>query len=447
MIYKASVSKRIFAVLIPALFILPSFLAAGPSAPPSGTEKKPALKFTFSERIREESSDNVASLDESAADSSAYVRFRTSLMGQWTPADNFEFTVRLTNENRYYLSPKSDPKLHKNYDINEVFFDYFYIKWKNPARLPLTLTVGRQDLMLGEGFLIFDGGPLDGSRSAYFNAVRADWALSPKNTLMMFYLYQPPTDEILPRIHDVGQKMVEQAEEGYGLYLTGSWRKVAYESYFFRKNIRATDTAPSSGYFTLGTRLLVPFGPSLSLTTEGAFQFGSFGDADRRGWGGYAHLDYKTGAAFPWPAQLTLGGIYLSGDDPATSEAYEGWDPSFSRWPKWSESLIYLLAKESKPAYWTNFVSLYGALNFALADNVKLALTWHHLTAAARTPATAFLSGLGTDRGDLGQVKLTYDIGPHVQGHFIWDEFLPGNFYFPGAQSYAWVRFELMIRY
>jgi hypothetical protein len=447
MIYKAAVSKRILAGLIPAILAVFSILPAGQNTPAPGAEKRPVLKFTFTERVREETSDNVTSLDDSAADSSAYVRFRTSLMAQWTPGENLELTVRLTNENRYYLAPKSDPKLHENYSINEVFFDYLYLKWKNPARLPVTLTLGRQDLMLGEGFIIFDGGPLDGSRSAYFNGARADWAVGGKNTLMMFYVYQPATDTILPRINDVGQKMVEQAEEGYGFYFTGTWRKVAFESYFFRKNIRATETLPSSGYFTLGGRVQVPFGSNLSLAAEGAYQFGTLGEIDRRGLGGYFHLDYRTDAAFPWPSQCTFGGIYLSGDNPATADKYEGWDPAFSRWPKWSESLIYLLAKESKPAYWTNFVSLYGGLNFALADNIKLALTWHHLTAAERTLPTAFLSGQGTGRGDLGIVKLTYDISSHLQGHFIWEEFKPENFYFSGAQSYAWVRFELLFRY
>ncbi len=447
MIYKASVSKRILAGLIPALLAVFPILPAGQNTPAAGAEKRSTLKFTFTERIREESSDNVTGLDDSASDSSSYVRFRTSVMGQWTPGENLELTVRLTNENRYYLAPKSDPKLHKNYDINEVFFDYLYVKWKNPARLPVTLTLGRQDLMLGEGFIIFDGGPLDGSRSAYFNAARADWAVGGKNMLTMFYVYQPATDTILPRLHDVGQKMVEQAEEGYGFYFTGAWRKVAFESYFFRKNIRATEALPSSGYFTLGTRVQVPFGSNLTLAAEGAYQFGTLGEIDRRGLGGYFHLDYRTGAAFPWPAQVTFGGLFLSGDNPATADKYEGWEPAFSRWPKWSESLIYLFAKESKPAYWSNLVSLYGVLNFALADNVKLALTWHHLTAAERTPPTAFLSGQGTGRGDLGIVKLTYDISSHVQGHFLWEEFKPGDFYFPGAQSYAWVRFELMFRY
>ena len=165
--------------------------------------KNPRLKISFWERIRQESSDNVASLNDSGTDSSAYLRLRTSVIGQWLPNEKWEVNLRLTNENRYYLAPKSDPKLKKNYGVNEVFFDQLNVKWKNPGNLPLTLTLGRQELMLGEGFLIFDGGPLDGSRSAYFNGLRLDYALKNKHTLIFFYVRQPKTDILLLCLNDV----------------------------------------------------------------------------------------------------------------------------------------------------------------------------------------------------------------------------------------------------
>jgi hypothetical protein len=241
--------------------------------------------------------------------------------------------------------------------------------------------------------------------------------------------------------------MVEQDEEGFGLYLTGAAGSWSYGAYLFRKNIKATDASPGSGINTAGGRVRMPFAESLSLTAEAALQTGSYGALSRLGWGGYFHLDWKTGADLPLPALLTVGGIYLSGDDPSTGDTYESWDPAFSRWPKWSESYIYLLARESRPAYWSNFNSLYASAQFAFAEAVKLNLTWHHLGAGQRTAPTAFLSGQGTRRGDLGTAKLTYEINKNFQGHIVWDQFRPGDFFFAGAQSYAWVRFELLIKY
>jgi hypothetical protein len=409
-------------------------------------EKKPRLKFSFWERIRQESSDNVSSLNDNAADASAYLRLRTSLSGQWQPDEKWEIHLRLTNENRYYLSPKSDPKLKKNYDPNEVFFEQLNVKWKNPGGLPLTLTVGRQDLMLGEGFLIFDGGPLDGSRSAYFNGLRLDLAMKNKNNMTFFYVYQPMTDSLLPRLHDVKQKMIEQAEQGIGFYFSGQVKKTGLEAYLFRKDTFSSALLPSAALHVAGARLIYPFSARLALTGEGAVQLGKLGDKRRSGLGGYFHLDYQSGLAFPLPAQFTLGGIYLSGDNPATDRC-EGWDPAFSRWPKWSESFIYLQAKESRVALWSNFISLYGGLAFMPLEKVRLNLAWHHLWAAQNTLPTDILSGGGRNRGNLAIVKISYDFAKNLAGHFIWESFNPDNFYVPAASSYAWIRFELFFRY
>ena len=409
-------------------------------------KKSPALKFSFWERIRQESWDNTMSLNDSGTDSSAYLRLRTSLGAQWLPSDKWEVNLRLTNENRYYLAPKSDPKLKNNYDVNEVFFDQLNVKWKNPGNLPLTLTVGRQDLMLGEGFVIFDGGPLDGSRSAYFNGLRLDYAMKNKNNLTFFFVRQPRTDSLLPLVNDKEQPMVEQEEQGFGFYFSGWLKKTALEAYLFRKDTFQNGLLPAGALHVAGGRVVVPFTKKLSLTSEGALQLGTLGDNKRNGLGGYFHLDYKSGLSFPLPGQLTLGGIYLSGDDPATSR-HEGWDAAFSRWPKWSDSLIYLQARETRVADWSNFISLYGSLLLEPLEKVKLSLAWHHLLAAERTPPTALLSGGGRNRGELFIVKITYDIGKNLAGRLIWENFRPGNFYFSGADAYHWIQFELFFRF
>ena len=408
--------------------------------------KQPSFKFYFWERIRQESWDNTMSLDEGASDSSAYMRLRTSLGALWRPGRDWEVNLRLTNENRVYLAPKIDPRLKKDFDIHEVFFDQLNVRWMNPGRLPLTVTLGRQDMMMGEGFLIMDGGPLDGSRSAYFNGLRLDYALKNKNNLTFFFVRQPRTDALLPVIHDKDQAMVEQEEQGVGLYFSGKAKRTGLEAYLFRKDAWASGLLPKGAIHVAGGRLVHPFSPKLSLTAEGAVQLGNWGDENRRGLGGYFHLDHKAGWRFPLPAQLTLGGIYLSGDDPATPR-HEGWDAAFSRWPKWSDSLIYLQAKETRVADWTNFISIYGILLFEPLDKARLSLAWHHLTAAEKTAPSAMLSGAGKTRGDLLIVKVTYDVSKSLAGRLIWEYFRPGSFYASGADPYHWVQFELFFRF
>jgi hypothetical protein len=434
-------------LLIRSLVLLAlAVVALAPVRAAESAAASPRWKLFFWERIRQESWDNTMSLDDSGGDSSAYLRLRTSIGGQWRPDKTWEVNLRLTNENRLYLAPKSDPKLEKNYDFNEVFVDQLNVRWMNPGRLPLTVTLGRQELMLGEGFLIFDGGPLDGSRSAYFNGLRLDFSLKNRSNLTFFFVRQPRTDTLLPVINDKEQPLVEQEEQGVGFYFSGRMKKTGLEAYLFRKDTFQNGLRPGGAIHVAGGRVVHPLSARLSLTAEGALQLGTLGAEQRRGLGGYFHLDHQSGWPFPFPAQLTLGGIYLSGDDPET-ERFEGWDAAFSRWPKWSDSLIYLMARETRVADWTNFISIYASLLFEPLDKVKWSLAWHHLAAPQKTLPTTMLSGLGRDRGDLFIVKITYDIGRNLAGRFIWEKFRPGNFYFPGADSYHWVQFEMFFRF
>ncbi len=428
------------------LIFLVSIVSLIPAGAAETETANPRFKMYFWERIRQESWDNTMSLDEGAADTSAYLRLRSSLGAQWKPGPAWDLHLRLTNENRVYLAPKLDPRLKTDFNVHEVFFDQLYVRWQNPGRLPLTVTLGRFDMMLGEGFLVMDGGPLDGSRSGYFNGLRLDYALKNKNALTFFFIRQPRTDTLLPVVNDKDQAMVEQEEQGLGFCFSGHANRTGLEAYLFRKDAFAFGLLPAGAIHVAGGRLVHPFTAKLSLTAEGAVQLGTLGENRRRGLGGYFHLDHKPGRRFPLPALLTLGGIYLSGDDPATSR-HEGWDAAFSRWPKWSDSLIYLQAKETRVADWTNFISIYGNLVFEPLENARLSLAWHRLAAAEKTPPTALLSGKGQLRGDLFIAKVTYDVSKNLAGRLIWEYFRPGNFYAAGADSYHWIQFELFFRF
>jgi hypothetical protein len=431
----------VIALLLAACSVLPAPAAVGENAAPPKR-----LSFYFWERVRQESWDNATSLDDSDAGSSAYMRLRTSLGARWLNGRSWELHLRLTNENRLYLAPKSDPRLKEDFDLHELFVDQLSVRWKNPGRLPLTVTLGRQDLMLGEGFLVMDGGPLDGSRSAYFNGLRLDYAPNTRNNLTFFFVRQSRTDTLLPVVNDKEQAMVEQEEQGIGLYFTGKMKETELEAYLFRKDAYAFGLLPGGALHVAGGRIVHPFNQKLSLTAEAALELGTLGRERRSGLGGYFHLDHKSGWGFPLPALLTLGGVYLSGDDPDTPR-HEGWDPAFSRWPKWSDSLIYLMARETRVADWTNFVSIYGQLMFEPLEKTKLSLAWHHLRAAEKTPANAVLSGTGRGRGDLLVMKITYEIGRNLAGRLIWEHFRPGDFYRAGADPYHWVQFELFFRF
>lgn len=404
-------------------------------------ESSSKFKLSVIERFRFVGWDNSINLSDENSDGFAFTRHRTSLMGTWVPNGNLEFAVKLTNEFRVYLSPKD-----REFNFHEVIFDQLYLKLKNVGKLPLTLTLGRQNMILGEGFVVMDGHPLDGSRSIYFNAVRADYQFNKKHRLTVFYTYQPETDTMLPVINNKDAPLIEQPEQGVGVYYSGTFRKTGVEAYFIRKDVKSTDDRPvESGINTLGARVRLLLASKLSLTAEGAYQFGTWGDFDRAAMGGYFHLDYNVGENVPLFKKITVGGIYLSGDDPST-EKMEGWDALFSRWPKWSESYIYTLIRENGVAYWSNLNSLYVSFLMDFTERMNLILTWHHL-GAGEVGGGVFPGGFGKTRGDLIMAKLNFKINKYFSGHFLWEHFKPGNFYFEGASNANWLRFELIYKF
>jgi hypothetical protein len=420
------------------------FLAAALSpfaAAAAGDETPPRLTVGFVERFRLEAWDNAVGLDDKANDGSAYTRNRTNLSLRWRAARNLEVVGKLTNEFRIYLAPKDRP-----FDRHEVFFDNAYVKWTIRGRRPLAVTAGRQDINLGEGFVVADGTPLDGSRSYYFNALRLDAGLGGPHKLILFAHATETTDKLLPVVNKRPQALVEQPEKALAAYYSGAIGKVKVDAYVIRKTAEATALWPVAERIdTFGARTQASLLRGLALTAESAVQTGSHGDAGRLAFGGLAHLDLTPAWKVPYLKTLTLGGLLLSGDDPGTSRM-EGWDPVFGRWPKWSEGYIYTLIRESRVAYWSNLDSIYAGLGFDFGSRANGTLTVHRLGAERVRPGT-FPGGTGLDRGTLVVGRLSFVISKALSGHVHWERFKPGDFYAPGRSGFDWIRFELMLRY
>ncbi len=440
--------KHLLGLLFILLMLNNTLLFSGPQ-----TEAEPVLRLTFLERLRQESWDNAISLDGRNPDSTSFIRLKSSLGIYWRPAPGLTLSFKTTNENRYYLQPKN-----RAYHLDEFFVEEFNLRWERMLSGPLTLTAGRQNLMFDEGFVVFDGGPLDGSRSAYFNALRLDYAAGGKSTLTAFYCHQPEQEKYLPLVNRrlPGQKMVEQPEKGYGIYYRGGTKAFSFQAYALRKEVLPLGSlTEKSGISLFGARINAPLNERLSITAEGALQTGYLRlepearELRRAAGGAYAYLSWKTGLKLPCPSGLSLGAFYLSGDRMATGDRYEGWDPFFARWPKWSESLIYLQIQEhgGKPAFWTNMSSVYGHLTFQLSSQARLDFHFHRLGAPALTATGPFLSGRGRHRGELFIGKFSYEVNRSLSGHFLWESFAPGNFYHDWARPYAWIRFELLLRF
>lgn len=76
-----------------------------------------------------------------------------------------------------------------------------------------------------------------------------------------------------------------------------------------------------------------------------AYQFGDYGNNDRRAFGGYAFVD-RNFKDYVWSPQATLGFFYLSGDKQGSNKD-EAWDPLFSRWGWISDLYVLSMLSET----------------------------------------------------------------------------------------------------
>lgn len=415
--------------LRPAALALAAWLGAHATADAQDAKPRPqpAVELGFEHRFRTEQYNNTTDYNDATDDRRTQFRFRTRLWAHARLGDRIEVYAGLANESRSITTPNQPTVL------DEIFFEHLWADWKIDRRN--SLRVGRQNIARGEGFVLFDANPLDGSRSAYFNAALFTHAFGPKTSFELMAIDNPKRDRHLPRIKDRNRPLVEWDERGVGAYLTDRRvRGTVLEAYALHKTEAHDQRSPGHPQYRadrsfeiLGGRATREAGAGWTLTGELAGQWGRLNDggAPIRAWGGYGHAKKVWRRA--WQPALQTGVIAMSGDDPATP-THEEWHQVFGRWPKWGEFLIYALGSERGPAYWSNLLMYQAELTATPSRRLGLRATYYRLLAfhPAATPGKTF--GAGTDRGHLVETRLDFSLGSRLRGHLLYEGLWPGDF-------------------
>jgi hypothetical protein len=303
-------------------------------------------------------------------------------------------------------------------------------------QLPWDLRLGRQDLNnYGENFLIYDGAPGDG-KSAYFNAAKAVWRMDDKNSLEFIYINNPRDDEFLPVINEdkAPQNLTTTDEQAGILYLRNKLNKdLALESYYIYKREGedgGTGYQAQKGIInTFGSFVKYNFAP-FTLRTQAAYQFGTYGNQDRSALGGYAFLDREFKRA--WKPIVSLGFIYLSGDDRDTTKN-EAWDQLFNRGCGWMSELYSNTIKLDTgiSGYWSNIEMWRTSLVLVPTEKMKLSFFYNYLRPAESVAMNVAnnLAGKKGSRGHLPQARIDYAFNKNICAYFLAEYFIPGSFY------------------
>ncbi len=406
----------------------------------NGENPPKTFEFGFEQRVRNENWNNILDYSDAADDEREQIRYRTRVWAKAPITSSIDAFVGLNQE--------TNQKMGKVNKFDEIVFENAYLDFKKLFVKGLSLRVGRQNLMKGEGFLIFEGGSGDGSRSIYFNA--ADLAYSwKKSKVELIGILNPAFDRMLPRIHDQHKPLQDWNESAVGVYYTDNNRpRTAWEAYYFLKKETNDYLPPTNPQFqpdrhisTAGGRVVQKLTKTWSATGEFAAQWGAqHPDVPIHGWGGYGYL--KKQFEHPWKPYALAGWWGFSGDDPKTKNTIEGWDPIFSRWPKWSELYIYSQVKEVGVGYWTNLGMWQGEFGIQPRKWLAARGTWYHMDAFHPFPGSQKIFGQGTGRGENGQVRVDFMPDPHWKAHVLYETQLPGDFYRVQNTGY-FLRFEV----
>ncbi len=430
-------------------------------------------------RLRQEIWDNVVDLGTTptAQPDRNFFRLRIQLWDNIKFNENFGSYIRITTEPRYYTGPYrlilDNETNKKRFDQDEVLIDNLYFDVKKPFDLPVNLRIGRQDFLgkdiYGEGFLIVDGTPGDGSRTYYFNAIKATVSIADGHSVDIAYVSDPKTDIYLPIIHPSyydkssggvyihhKRRLTGSNEQGFWIY--GRHRitdKFNIEPYYIYKKEEAYDVIKESYVNTFGIRAVFKM-DSFSLRGEIATQDGKYKHGqDRSGIGGYSFAEYLIKNCPVTPA-LEVGYIYLSGDKRGTSNKDEGFNPVFSRAPQWNELLIYTFIPETAgkggpiPGYWTNLKALIANLKVKPLKDMTIKLSYQHLWADKKSNITSgtyknMFTNDGKNRGDLYAFIANYNFTKAFDGMLQVEYFDPGNFY-KNARQATFIRWQLQYK-
>ena len=411
--------------------------------------KKPAswLSLGADLRLREEYYNNASTLDsDSPGHEVHYQRYRARLWASFTPIKQVDVNSRITWEYRTYLKPD----YRRCGSPEEFVFDSLNVVWRNALTLPVTLTVGRQDIMLGNGWLVMEGTPLDGSRTLFFDAARLTYqSRSRKATVDLIAIGQASSlDGWLPPLHDLKKPVTEQNENGAILYVSTKPRaKTRFDGYFiYKHDIKVLGNGNNAAIYTTGLRTEFDLQEHWKCSFEAAPQWGNKNSRDLRALGGNSRLSYSLKDSHN--NILHLGYEYLSGDNPSTT-ANESFDPLWGRWPQWSELLIFTCIKETRVGEWTNLHRLNVGWSNSLTRKFELAADYHSLLSDEnpRRGRTGF-SQDGRFRGQLTTALLKCKLTEYLNSRLLWEYLRPGDYYSQNMQDPAhFVRLEFLFKW
>lgn len=283
--------------------------------------------------------------------------------------DNVSTYVRIINERTWDSGTNAVGGATVDYDIN---LDEAYFVLKEMLYAPLTLKIGRQDIVLGRGFVIGNAGPAVWNEEGSFPGTITEVSdMTAFDAIRATLDYDPWTiDLIYSKLNEMGVLIKDDSD----LYITNiGYQFTNYDAeaelYWILENMdtgraagrsaAAATLEDNNSTHTIGLRgSLVPF-DHMNVWAEGALQFGKYA-SDLTNDGQDLESDREAGAFnlggvyefvdINWTPTLGLEYTYWSGENLQADGIVGGeWDGWNSLYPSKFDTYIAAFRNISKP--------------------------------------------------------------------------------------------------
>lgn len=436
---------------------LGAMLVAGAAmAAEEGASEYPKLTWGGQFRLRQETFDHVPIKADPPGETRGglnnYMRFRTQIWGQFDIDEHIGVYGRLANEFRHYY----DPEENTTWEFpDETVVDNLYLDLRKLlADESLSIRIGRQDLFygpggkpFGNGRMILEGTPKDGSRTIYFDAARLTWTKD-KTTINLIGIYNRSDAELLINKQDRDITGYSGAyndldESGVILYVTQAldqdhW----FECYYIYKHESEWEngTAPRMPDLyvnTIGALFATTHSKMFSSSIEAA---GQLGERDEEGTMpettlcGYMLDGYVKANLSPENEMkpfAKLGVTWYSGNDGGTKDD-EGWNPLWGRYPQIGTADLMAYSYDADgAARWSNLTFFYGQAGVNLTKDIEWKAMVGQISACeADGPGGGYQRGLyaGSSIGGL-LFRPNIRAKDSIKGQIVFEALEPGDYY------------------
>lgn len=406
-----------------------SIASAGTKVAPAPAGKKITLGGQI--RMRGYNLQNVWSFDDDRDyDNWDVFRHKTTIWAKIDATEKVSGFVALSNQNWGEGPSTVDAG---NWEIdnmsNKVFVDNAYINVKDMLDMPVDLRIGRQNVMYGTGFVLFDGNSQFGSTSIFLDGLKASWRITDNVTVDGLYFkdWEGSRDNTSGTEDDITMG---------GLYLTNkACPLTGAKQEFYALN--RTDDSMNKDIWMYGIRMSDKLDCGFDYSLEGAIQRGEAYedsitgenvDQDAYGvklGGGYTFKDVKM------QPRVSLGYAFLSGDEnqDANDDDNERWDVFYGgHAPQFGDIIAFKylnvgggnsigqsydptynqLSSTGGEAVYSNLQNITLGASANLVKNLSANVSWSMLEA----DETA--SGYDDEIGDVYQLTLKYKYTPKL---------------------------------